>query len=85
LVCFSELRISHCLMLVRIRRQKGFGRATKNHTPLFSRRIQRFGPKGKESFEFEQIEANGDILEFDNARLRINTNRCKIVIVDGQH
>ena len=51
----------------------------------FSRHLQRSGPKGKESFEFEQIEANGDILEFDNARLRINTNRCKIVIVDGQH
>jgi hypothetical protein len=51
----------------------------------FTRKIQRSGPKGKESFEFEQLEVGGDILEFDNARLRINTNRCKIVIVDGQH
>jgi hypothetical protein len=51
----------------------------------FSRHIQRSGTKGKESFEFEQIEVGGDVLEFDNARLRINTNRCKIVIVDGQH
>jgi hypothetical protein len=47
--------------------------------------IERSGPKGKESFEFEQIEVNGELKEFDNARLRINTNRCKIVIVDGQH
>jgi hypothetical protein len=47
--------------------------------------IQRSGPKGRESFEFEQIEVDGELLEFDNARLRINTNRCKIVIVDGQH
>src|SRR4051812_39695546 len=44
--------------------------------------IERSGPRGKESFEFEQLEVNGDLQEFDNARLRINTNRCKIVIVD---
>jgi hypothetical protein len=47
--------------------------------------IERSGLKGKESFEFEQIEVNGELQEFDYARLRINTNRCKIVIVDGQH
>jgi hypothetical protein len=51
----------------------------------YVRHIQRSGAKGRESFEFEQIEVNGDLFEFDNARLRINTNRCKIVIVDGQH
>jgi hypothetical protein len=55
------------------------------HEQGYTTHIQRFGPKGKESFEFEQIEANGELQEFDNARLRINTNRCKIVIVDGQH
>jgi hypothetical protein len=47
--------------------------------------IQRSGQPGQEAFEFEQVEHNGMRLEFDNARLRINTNRCKIVIVDGQH
>jgi hypothetical protein len=51
----------------------------------FVRHIERSGPKGKESFEFEQIEVDGERYEFDYARLRINTNKCKIVIVDGQH
>lgn len=51
----------------------------------YARCIQRSGPKGKESFEFEQLEVGAQLLEFDNARLRINTNKCKIVIVDGQH
>ncbi len=51
----------------------------------YFKRVDRSGPKGKESFEFEQLEVNGDLQEFDNARLLINTNRCKIVIVDGQH
>jgi hypothetical protein len=47
--------------------------------------IERSGPRGKESFEFEQIEVDGELQNFNNAQLRINTNRCKIVIVDGQH
>ncbi len=51
----------------------------------FIRHIQRSGPKGKESFEFEQLEVDGELCEFDYAKLRINTNKCKIVIVDGQH
>jgi hypothetical protein len=53
--------------------------------PAFIRHIERSGTKGKESFEFEQIEVDGERYEFDYARLRINTNKCKIVIVDGQH
>ena len=51
----------------------------------FERCVQRFGPLGRESFEFEQLEVAGVPRAFDNARLRVNTNRCKIVIVDGQH
>lgn len=51
----------------------------------YNRRVQRAGAYGKEVFEFEQIEVNGELLAFDNARLRLNSNRCKIVIVDGQH
>jgi hypothetical protein len=53
--------------------------------PNFIRHIQRSGPKGRESFEFEQLEVSGQLCEFDYAKLRINTNKCKIVIVDGQH
>src|SRR5262249_40896903 len=45
----------------------------------------RSGKLGDETFEFEQIEVNGNVLEFDNAKLRINTNKCRLVIVDGQH
>jgi hypothetical protein len=51
----------------------------------YTRVVQRSGPQGRDSFEFEQLEVAGELKEFDNARLRINTNRCKIVIVDGQH
>jgi hypothetical protein len=51
----------------------------------FNRHIARAGAAGNESFEFEQIEVNGKLKEFDNAKLRINTSKCKIVIVDGQH
>jgi hypothetical protein len=51
----------------------------------YTRVIQRSGPQGRDSFEFEQLEVAGELKEFDNARLRINTNKCKIVIVDGQH
>lgn len=45
----------------------------------------RSGTHGEEVFEFEQIERNGKLRDFDNARLRLNTAKCKIVIVDGQH
>lgn len=45
----------------------------------------RSGKKGEETFEFEQFEINGKLHEFDYAKLRINTNKCRLVIVDGQH
>ena len=47
--------------------------------------IHRSGPIGGESFEFEMLETTKGINEFDNARLRINLSKCRIVIVDGQH
>jgi hypothetical protein len=51
----------------------------------YVKRLYRSGPPGDEAFEFELIEINGRLREFDNARLRVNTMKCKLVIVDGQH
>ena len=51
----------------------------------YLKRLYRSGKPGDEAFEFEMVEINGRVREFDNARLRINTNKCKLVIVDGQH
>ncbi|MBA4026703.1 MAG: hypothetical protein C0473_00525 [Cyanobacteria bacterium DS3.002] len=46
----------------------------------------RSGPVGSETFEFEQVqEEDGELNSFDNARLRLNTSKCQLVIVDGQH
>ena len=49
------------------------------------RQRARSGSSGAEVFEFEQVERNGKLRDFDNARLRLNTSKCRIVIVDGQH
>lgn len=43
------------------------------------------GPKGEEAFQFEQLMRGDRAREFDNARLRLNTMKTKLVIVDGQH
>lgn len=43
------------------------------------------GGDGNEVFVFEQPKAEDRLFDHDNARLRLNTNRCKLVIVDGQH
>lgn len=51
----------------------------------YLKRLYRSGKPGDETFEFELIEVNGRLREFDNARLRVNTTKCKLVIVDGQH
>ena len=45
----------------------------------------RSGKTGEETFEFEQFEISGKLQEFDHAKLRVNTNKCRLVIVDGQH
>jgi hypothetical protein len=45
----------------------------------------RSGKPGEETFEFEQFEIGGKLQEFDYAKLRVNTNKCRLVIVDGQH
>jgi len=44
------------------------------------------GLPGEEVFEFKQlISNNGKFLDHDLARLRLNQQRTKLVIVDGQH
>jgi hypothetical protein len=47
--------------------------------------IVRSGAVGQEMFQFEQPILGDRILEHDLTRLKLNTNRCKLVIVDGQH
>lgn len=47
--------------------------------------ILRSGNIGQEVFEFSQPEQDGRLLDHDLARLRLNTSRTKLVIVDGQH
>ncbi|RZM78647.1 DNA sulfur modification protein DndB [Leptolyngbya iicbica] len=47
--------------------------------------ILRSGFPGKEVFQFEQRIKSGDILNHDLARLRINTYKTSLVIIDGQH
>lgn len=47
--------------------------------------IIRSGTKGQEVFEFVQPLENGKLYEHDLVRLRLNTNKSRLVIVDGQH
>lgn len=47
--------------------------------------ITRSGGKGQEVFEFVQPLQNGKLYEHDLVRLRLNTNKSRLVIVDGQH
>lgn len=47
--------------------------------------IIRSGNIGQEVFEFSQPEQDGRLLDHDLARLKLNTSRTKLVIVDGQH
>jgi len=47
--------------------------------------VTRSGAVGREVFQFQQPVANGFVLEHDLTRLKLNTGRCKLVIVDGQH
>ncbi|MDX2040260.1 MAG: DNA sulfur modification protein DndB [Acidobacteriota bacterium] len=47
--------------------------------------VVRAGAVGQEVFQFEQPIAGGKKFDHDMARLKLNTQRCKLVIVDGQH
>lgn len=58
----------------------------KHHSGEFDVRRMRSGDIGSEVFQFEQPISKGDVLEeHDAVRLRLNTSRSKLVIVDGQH
>jgi hypothetical protein len=50
-----------------------------------SRLVTRSGSIGNEVFQFEQPVIDGHTLMHDLVRLRLNTHRTKLVIVDGQH
>ena len=43
------------------------------------------GNKGKEVFRFEQPILEGDPQQHDLVSLNVNTSKCRLVIVDGQH
>lgn len=47
--------------------------------------IVRSGSVGQEVFQFEQPIYKGERLEHDLVKLKLNTHRCSLVIVDGQH
>ena len=49
------------------------------------KRILRSGEIGKEVFQFEQPIVDGEPLNHDLVLFRLNTNRTRLVIVDGQH
>ena len=47
--------------------------------------ITRSGEVGSEVFEFEQPMLSGEPVKHDLVALRLNTAKCRLVIVDGQH
>lgn len=47
--------------------------------------ILRSGSIGREVFQLEQPISDGERLKHDLVRLRLNTNKTRLVIVDGQH
>lgn len=47
--------------------------------------VTRSGAAGREVFQFEQPMEGGQPLMHDLVRLRLNTHRTRLVIVDGQH
>ena len=51
----------------------------------YEQHIIKSGNVGQEVFQFETAVKNKKERYFDNAKLKINTTNCKIVIVDGQH
>src|SRR5690606_19710921 len=47
--------------------------------------VTRSGAVGEEAFEFRQMVRDGKPQPFDYAQLTINTTKCRLAIVDGQH
>jgi hypothetical protein len=50
-----------------------------------SKYVLRSGTVGQEVFQFEQPIVEGQRLKHDLVRLRLNTHKTRLVIVDGQH
>lgn len=48
-------------------------------------KVVRAGNVGQEAFQFEQPLLDGEPVKHDLVRLRLNTHRTRLVIVDGQH
>jgi len=51
----------------------------------WSLRVTRSGAVGSEAFQFEQPVIEGSPLDHDLVRLKVNTHRTRLVIIDGQH
>jgi hypothetical protein len=51
----------------------------------YSKYILRSGSIGQEVFQFEQPIYEGQRLKHDQVRLKLNTEKTRLVIVDGQH
>lgn len=47
--------------------------------------VTRSGAVGAEAFEFRQVLRAGVAQEHDYAQLKLNTSKCRLAIVDGQH
>jgi len=57
----------------------------KNKSGVENWLITRAGDIGSEVFEFEQPMQAGKVSQHDLVTLRLNTSKCRLVIVDGQH
>ncbi|MBK8997627.1 MAG: hypothetical protein IPM35_18010 [Myxococcales bacterium] len=54
-------------------------------TPKAKWKITRSGPIGAEAFEFRQMIVKGRVQDHDYAQLKLNSAKCRLAIVDGQH
>jgi hypothetical protein len=59
--------------------------ASPDSTREYAMLVTRSGGVGREVFQFEQPLLDGRPLMHDMVRLRLNTHRTRLVIVDGQH
>lgn len=78
------------IKLGRVQPERLFPKVTRSSPPPVDendhqRLLITSGPTGNEVFEFEQPLIDGQPVMHDLVRLRLNTQRSKLVIVDGQH
>lgn len=75
--------------------EEGSDRPAKNYPKVstdekvniggFDYKVIRSGIVGEESFEFNQMYLNGKLSDHNYAKLRLNIDKNKLAIVDGQH